>query len=649
MLVEKMIRCLGSLCFGLISTLAIVPNGLAFGVISDDDRFMALRDAALHEDLKAVQMHAAQLGHYAIPSYVDYYVLRTKIRSASKEEVQTFLKKYEGSAIADRLRNDWLLVLGARADWTNFDQQFPQYVVADDTQVKCYNLLSKAVKQQRVATEARLLLSSSKTYSDACSSLIANLLEQGQFTDADMWAQMRLAGESSALSHARRLAKLLNISETRVVGVLETPNTVLKKVPANDRTSRELFLIALGRAAKNDPEKAVQVLQRFSAHLSSQEKAQAWANIALPASQKLQSEALTYWKHADAAHLSHEAHQWRARMALRAGEWKYLKVAIDAMPVGLKNTPTWVYWSARVLQQDGKIEEAQQLYASISDQMHFYGQLALEERGQKIGAPALIKPITAEELIPMAQNPNLQRSLKFYAMNLKFEGTREWNWALRSMSERELLAAAELARQNELLDRMVNTSDRTRGELDFSQRFPTPYNENMYKATQALGMDMAWVYGLIRQESRFANAAKSHAGANGLMQVMPNTAKYVAKKIGLASYVPKQINEVDTNIALGTNYLNMILSDLGGSQALASAAYNAGPGRPRAWRATLTRAVEGAIFAETIPFTETRDYVKNVLSNATYYAAILEKKPQSLKARLGVVVPKGTTANESGM
>jgi soluble lytic murein transglycosylase len=183
--------------------------------------------------------------------------------------------------------------------------------------------------------------------------------------------------------------------------------------------------------------------------------------------------------------------------------------------------------------------------------------------------------------------------------------------------------------------------------MDFSQRYPTPFNDSMYKTTQALGMDMAWVYGLIRQESRFVMQAKSHVGASGLMQLMPATARFVAKKMGLGKLLPEQINETNTNIALGTNYLNMVLTDLGGSQALASAAYNAGPGRPRAWRASLTRPVEGAIFAETIPFNETRGYVKNVLSNATYYAALFEKKPQSLKARLGVVVPKGMSADDA--
>jgi soluble lytic murein transglycosylase len=238
--------------------------------------------------------------------------------------------------------------------------------------------------------------------------------------------------------------------------------------------------------------------------------------------------------------------------------------------------------------------------------------------------------------------------MKFFDMNMRFEGYREWNWELRKMNERQHLAAAEFARQNNLLDRMVNTSDRTKIEVDFTQRFPTPFDDIMQPTTQSLGLDRAWVYGLIRQESRFVMAARSHVGASGLMQIMPGTAKEVARKIGLIGYSSGQINDVSTNILLGTNYLNLVLQSLEGSQALATAAYNAGPKRPKAWRATLTRPVEGAIFAETIPFDETRGYVKNVMSNATYYAALFDNKPQSLKARLGVVSPKGFDGGATG-
>jgi soluble lytic murein transglycosylase len=475
------------------------------------------------------------------------------------------------------------------------------------------------------------------------------LSEQGQFSESDLWTQMRMAAENSAMPLALRIAKLLDVAEKSVTQAIDKPATLLKKSPASGKAAHELYLIALGRLAKTDPDEAADTLSQYSAKFSETERAQGWAHIALQAALKLKPEALAYWHRADAATLSQEASQWRVRSALREGDWAMVKFGIAGMSAALKNDPAWIYWQGRALMAEGKKEEAQALFASIADQFHFYGQLALEERGQKIGVPLTAKPATMDEMAAVAKNENLQRALKFYAMNLRFEGTREWNWELRKMNERQHLVAAELARQNNLLDRMVSTSDKTKGENDFGQRFPTPFNDSMYKTTQALGVDMAWVYGLIRQESRFILNAKSHVGASGLMQLMPATARYVAKKIGMEGFTPNQVNDIETNIVLGTSYLNMVLTDLGGSQALASAAYNAGPGRPRAWRSTLTRPVEGAIFAESIPFSETRGYVKNVLSNATYYAAIFEKKPQSLKARLGVVVPKGMSAADADL
>ncbi|AZP12866.1 lytic transglycosylase domain-containing protein [Undibacterium parvum] len=617
--------------------------------VTDDDRFMALRDAAMHDDASSAQEYAGALRQYEIPSYVDYYVLRTRIRSASNTEVKDFLSRYEGSAIADRLRNDWLLVLAHRGEWDTFDQQYPQFVVADDTQLKCYALLSKAIKQQKVAAEARALLVAPRDYGVGCYSLLTYLSEQGQFSESDLWTQMRMAAENSAMPLALRIAKLLDVAEKSVTQAIDKPATLLKKAPASGKAAHELYLIALGRLAKTDPDEAADTLSQYSAKFSETERAQGWAHIALQAALKLKPEALAYWHRADAATLSQEASQWRVRSALREGDWAMVKFGIAGMSAALKNDPAWIYWQGRALMAEGKKEEAQALFASIADQFHFYGQLALEERGQKIGVPLTAKPATMDEMAAVAKNENLQRALKFYAMNLRFEGTREWNWELRKMNERQHLVAAELARQNNLLDRMVSTSDKTKGENDFGQRFPTPFNDSMYKTTQALGVDMAWVYGLIRQESRFIMNAKSHVGASGLMQLMPATARYVAKKIGMEGFTPNQVNDIETNIVLGTSYLNMVLTDLGGSQALASAAYNAGPGRPRAWRSTLTRPVEGAIFAESIPFSETRGYVKNVLSNATYYAAIFEKKPQSLKARLGVVVPKGMSAADADL
>jgi soluble lytic murein transglycosylase len=290
----------------------------------------------------------------------------------------------------------------------------------------------------------------------------------------------------------------------------------------------------------------------------------------------------------------------------------------------------------RAYLNQGQREAAMVLFQSIATQSQFYGQLAVEELGQKISIP-VITAVPDTELVKLSANAGFQRARQFYALNLRFEAAREWNWELRKMTDSQLLAAAEFARQNGFLDRMLATSDRTKVVSDYTQRYPMPYRSIMTQATQVLGLDVAWVYGLIRQESRFITVARSNVGASGLMQVMPATARFVANKMKLVNFVPSQVNDIETNITLGTGYLSMIASSFNGSQALATAGYNAGPSRSRSWRNSLQQPVEGAIFAETIPFSETRGYVKNVLSNATYYAALFENVPQSLKARLGTI------------
>ena len=238
------------------------------------------------------------------------------------------------------------------------------------------------------------------------------------------------------------------------------------------------------------------------------------------------------------------------------------------------------------------------------------------------------------------------RAQRFYELGLRVEGNREWSYGLRGLSDRQLLAAAELARQRGLLDRAVNTADRTRQEHNYDLRFVAPFADKLNSSAREQSLDPAWVYGLIRQESRFVMDARSSAGASGLMQLMPATARWVARKMGVRDYSPAQINELDTNLQFGTFYLKSVLDDLEGSPLLASAAYNAGPGRPKSWRNTLARPVEGAIFAEIIPFNETRGYVKAVLSNATYYSALFSGKPQSLKAMLGTVRPGGAATGD---
>jgi soluble lytic murein transglycosylase len=308
------------------------------------------------------------------------------------------------------------------------------------------------------------------------------------------------------------------------------------------------------------------------------------------------------------------------------------------MPPLQRTEPTWTYWRARSLATGGDKDAAAALFTRLGSEHHFYGKLAREELGQPFALPPRSHAPAAEEVARMAANPGLQRGLALLRLDQRTEGVREWNWTLRGMDDEQLLAAAEVARRAESWDRAINTADRTVGTHDFSVRFLAPYRGVFSEQSRAHGLEEPYVLGLVRQESRFIPNAKSVAGASGLMQLMPATARWVARQTGMRDYAPARVTDVEVNVALGTSYLKYVLDELDGSPVLAAAAYNAGPGRARKWKGD--RPLEGAIYAETIPFGETRDYVKKVLSNTMYYAAIYGGDAKPLKARLGTIAPR---------
>jgi soluble lytic murein transglycosylase len=262
-------------------------------------------------------------------------------------------------------------------------------------------------------------------------------------------------------------------------------------------------------------------------------------------------------------------------------------------------------------------------------------ELATEELGDAVAVPVRTQMPTTADLEEAAKTPGLVRALALYRLDLRGDGLREWNWTVRGMDDRQLLAAAELARRYEIWDRAINTAERTQSSHDFSLRFLAPYRDSFAGGAKAQGLDEAWVLGLVRQESRFMVGARSPVGASGLMQLMPATAKWMAKKIGMTDYSHARVTDPDVNIALGTGYLRYVLDELDGSPVLAAAAYNAGPGRARRWQDA--KPLEGAIYAESIPFNETRDYVKKVMANAWFYRHRLTGQPASLRQLMGTV------------
>lgn len=608
----------------------------------DDESFLQLRRAIYKETPQKVQARADALSHYAIPSYVDYYRLKPRVKDLPEREIRAFLKQYKGSAIADRLLNDWLLVLGEKRQWRTFDREFPKFALKDDLQLKCYDLMSRASKGESVAKEARALLSSAKirAYGAACPALVASLHKNRQFKQSDIKNQLRLAVQSNHRAAAKKMGLLLGISPTKINNAFRRSRKVLKKRVRKNTRDRTLFLIALDQAARKDYQCAARALRREFHRLTWREQYHAWATVARRATVDLAPESVQYWKKAGRITLTESESEWRVRAALFAQDWSRVRTWIRWMPKKLREKPVWTYWYARSFNAKGDDKTADKLFRSINDGHHFYAQLAREALGEHTTIPPFAKAMSNEEINVVSQNKGLHRAIKFFSMGLRFEGVREWNWQLRSMNERELLAAAEFARRESLLDRMVNTSNRTEVEMQFEQRFPSPHQGEMRAMTRKLKLDEAWVYGLIRQESRFIASVRSGVGATGLMQLMPKTAKLVAKKIEMPNYTRSQLHIPKVNIHLGTSYLKMMECKLYGSQVMASAAYNGGSRHVLKWWSKLKKPMEGAIFAEIIPFYETRGYVKNVMSNASYYAALFTGKPQSLKKRLGVIQKK---------
>ncbi len=607
---------------------APVLSAGSIGENAMDATFSQLREAARSNNVNKAADLASQLSAYPLASYVEYYRIKpmlynsdgTPNTNAPDAEIQQFLSTYAGDAIADRMRNDYALVLGARQDWRSFRTQYAQFIVKDDMQLKCYELMANAAEGQNVVQAARTLLTESKhANAKACQQLLSNLANSGNMSEEDInyFAALSAYGSSTqgqALASNSRDAS----GAARMASLISQAN--------NDTTGSLAGSVSAAASS-----------------LKPQQGALANAYYGYSAARRADSSASSFYNNAyqqySGLKLPDDVLGWQARAGMRVNDWNLVASAIDKMSDVERNSSIWQYWRGRAYAASGNSPQAKAAYSNAAKSFDFYGILADEELGQPVTLPPTAAAPTPAELREVAGIKGFERARKFQAMNMMLEYNREWNFPLRGMSDRQLLAVSEHAHKLGMLDRMINTSERTKTEFNFKQRYPTPYLSIMQNRAAEAGITPAWAYGITRQESRFVVSARSGANANGLMQIIPETARNVARRIGLSGFTLDQLYNTDTNIQLGTAYLGQIRDQFGGSLPLASAGYNAGPGRPAQWRRTLTGSVDGAVFAETIPFSETRGYVKNVLANTVYYQLMIEGRAPSLKELMGTVYP----------
>lgn len=624
----------------------------------DNNQLAALRNKAI----------AAK---HPLAMWVDYWELNNRLFAAGPSEVEAFYQRWPNTYVEDRLRNDFLLELGRRKDWPRLLADYPRFRMNDDREVNCYVLLAEySLNNKDVKNAARNAWFAQREPDEGCKLLATTLYEAKVFTDADAWRRARAAVDIHRPKIARDAILLIRPdSDKEITTVMDSPARFLSGKPvAVRRATEELGTLALMRLAANEPEQAARQLEdRWERMLPAELAAWAWAAVARQSAFRLMPEAPAYFDRAaklaekskNDIDWTDETLAWKARAALRGDNgnprWTQVLQAIGAMSPAEQKNEAWVYWKARALQALAAPEPAppasaasgvpvpapapwREMMAGIANHATFYGALAADEIGRTIELPAPPAALTAEERVFAVRDPGLNRALQLISLGARTEGVREWNYSVRSLTERQWLAAAWLACDRGAYDRCVFTSEKTRNEIDISQRYPMPYRAEIVGAARASGIDPALAYGLIRQESRFQVDIKSSANAYGLMQVIPPTARNIARRANIP-YDPSQITDVGTNLRIGTTYLKLLIDDFGGSQALATAGYNAGPNRPRRWREG--PVMETAIWVENIPFNETRDYVKKVLTNATIYSALMadpNAQNASLKARLGRTV-----------
>ena len=613
-----------------------------------DARILAAREALRTGDADLLDRLATATSPHVLERYVDYWRLHNVL--ARKEappapEIEAFLSRYAGTVLAERLRAAWLERLAKDENWIGFIGAWGGLTDPDDD-MRCLHWLARyRIGDGSVLDEVQAAWPALSWRAPRCASAIGLLADRGRLSVDALWDRFQRQMMPSRVRGAEDTLGWLPPDQmpdpALLKALLKDPDRYLSGLRPGferSRTERELALAALGRLARSDPKLAYMRFMRISDRLPPVERARGYVVLGWRGAQDHLPQAIDWYRAAGQdAPTTEDQREWRVRAALRHRNWKAVREAILAMPAEQRAESTWTYWLARAEQALGDRDAATALFERIAPGPDYYQLLAQDELGRPFDPPAPARPLPAQVLREAQQDPDLRRALALFRLDMYVEGVREWNWRLRQAGPEFRLAAARVALQHEVYDRAINTAERVSRDGEYELRFITPYRALIEPEARAQGLDLSWVYGLMRQESRFVHRAASSAGAQGLMQVMPATGKWVAKKIGMTDYRRDRLAEPQTNVRLGTSYMRIVLDDLEDHPVLASAGYNAGPGRAKRWRDAAS--IEGAIYVETIPFDETRHYVKQVMENAVVYAAMMEKRPQSLKARLGIIDP----------
>jgi soluble lytic murein transglycosylase len=634
---------------GFLAGGGITPHA---GAYSSDTEEAHRRDYLLAlEALKAGQttrfkMLYQRLDGYILRGYLEYELLKDRLPETPPAEIRRFLTENSQAPISDMIRKKWLRYLASRGDWDTFLKEYKD--IEEEPELQCLrlsHLLKTSDQQAPLMAEVEKLWLTGRPLPGACDAVFDAWRHAGHMTPEQVWARIRLAMEARNLDLAGHLARYLDPAERvwvkRWQAMHRDPVRELQHIryPVDTPVARMIVTHGVVRLAHRDPQEAMRQWQLLKTRYQffGEDDNYVLRHLGILAAQEDLPQALP-WLAAVSADANDETLQlWRVRAALRAGQWDTARRFIATLPERLQNESQWRYWTARILEATGNKEEAGEIYRALAQDRGYYGFLAADRINARYSMQHVSVEPSPEEVSAMLARPGIQMAQELYLLGQVADARRQWAWTTRNMNNRELAVAAVIARQWGWYDRAILTVARSDHLDDLELRFPLLYRDTIEANAAQYGVDPSWVYGVVRQESAFVVDARSQAGALGLMQLMPSTGRLTGRKLNIRVRNNLALLDVENNLRLGVSYLKEVLGRNNGNQVLATASYNAGPNRVSSWMPQ--QPMDADVWVETIPYNETRDYVKNVMSYTTVYDYRLENRPVRLSTRMPDIVP----------
>ncbi|WOE33188.1 MULTISPECIES: lytic transglycosylase domain-containing protein [unclassified Acinetobacter] len=602
-----------------------------------------------------VQQYQSSMQNDVLGYYPEYWLLNSNLALQPASAIIDFAERYPQSAMAEKLSADYVEEKVKQADFASA-QPVLAYISNPDQAETC------AIAQVRASSGDPLVFAQYKdiwlttsSQPDSCIGLARMMLANPLMTKEDreqrLWVLLRSGQSGQAVATAQSLG--LNLSLAQLNRIQSNPLNYLWSAPKENDTDYAYLIYAIGRLAESDLSAALSTLPRTTTDTPDKIQKALYRTVAYIGGTTVMKnnfnrEVLTSFDRSYGMPLSYEEAEIYARQAIRFNAWDSLVFAIDAMPPDKRQEARWQYWLARAYEQrtdSTSKNAAREMYKQLSQGDDYYNLLAKDHLGHSYHElPKNYQP-TSLDIKRLDQDIHFKRAFTLKSINAPANYiNREWNWAVRQAYLKHddglILAAAKRATEMGWYDRAIYAADRTTQQHNYQYRYATPYRNYVVSHSKNAGIDPAWAYGLMRQESRFNIGARSNVGAGGLMQVMPNTAKLIARQMGEA-YNPAALTDMNTNIRYGTYYLSMIQNQLDGNSVLATAGYNAGPNRARRWQSE-NQVIAADQYTESIPLAETRDYVKHVMTNATHYGVLLGQGGQSITKRMQTIPMRNT-------